>query len=84
MIVGLDGKVLDVPPDKITPLLVLKELVAEIEDGSISPEQVFVIIQQPTTGGKVCHPTRDNDLTVAECICLMETVKWNLLDAMRR
>lgn len=84
MIVGLDGKVLDVPPAKRTSLLVLKELVAEIEDGFISPERVFVIIQQPASGGKVCYPTRDNDLTAAECICLMEIVKWNLLDAMRR
>ena len=83
-LVDMGGKPLEAPPARITPLSVLKDIVAEIESGALEPEAVFVIVQKPSANGKVTHPTWDSGVSVAEAIYLMETVKSNLLDAMKR
>lgn len=83
-VVGLDGKAIAAIPEAETPLAVLKRVVAEIESGKIDPEMVFVVARVPSSNGYCKQPTWDSGLRVNEVICLLEEVKFDLLEAMRR
>lgn len=83
-VVDITGKPIDGEISEITPLSVLKELVADIEDGKLSPERIYILLEYPDPHfmGRVLRSTRDNGLTVSEAVYLLEMEKATVLRMM--
>lgn len=84
-VVTLNGAPISQSPGARTPLMVLKEVIAQIESGEIALDDVLVIGVQPSKldTSKVSYPTWDNDMRVGEAVFLLESVKVNILTAMK-
>lgn len=85
-IVGLDGKARDGAMPGYDTLSVLKGLINSIEDGSLRPQKVFVIVEEliPGERGGAVYPTFDNGITVAEAVFLLETAKADIFEKIRQ
>lgn len=83
-VVDLEGRPVTATSLESSPASVLREVLEIIESGRMVPEKLLVIIQRPYVGGTVTHPTWDSGITAAEAVYLLETVKFDLMQAMRK
>jgi hypothetical protein len=85
-LIGLNGLALDEPPEADQALATLKKLVAEIEEGEVHLQSVYILAEatDPTNRALVRRINRDSGMTVAEAVFRLEIEKAILMEIMLR
>lgn len=83
-VVGLNGEAVAAEIPARTPVVVLRELIARIENGTLELEDVLVIGVKSANGGNVTVPTWDSNISLASFIWMIESAKFDILMLTRQ
>lgn len=84
-VIGLDGKAISATGPQRDVLAAIEKLTAAMANG-LQLDKILIIAEVTTKGdlSKVTHPTWDSGLSVAETVFLLETVKADIFEIIRR
>lgn len=83
-VVTMEGKPVDKPVPAVTPLSVLKDLVAQIERGDVVLEHVYIIGHVASDDDMYTQPNWDDGLTLGEVVYMLDSHKIELIRLAQR
>lgn len=83
-VIGLNGDKIEVEIPARTPIVVLRELLERIENGTLELEDILVIGVKPGNLGNVTLPTWDSGIKLETFLWLLESTKFDILMLTRQ